>query len=251
MSAAIPMRRELRLEASPIDLWPLISNTNQFNRALGLPVVIPEAAGDSLSKPMSARLFGLKLSWKEFPFEWVEGRFYRAMREFDEGPFERFEGGMELSCDGRGCAIKFDSNFTPRNALGAFLIKYVTGRKAVKDTEALLRRIDESLKAANYEPFPAHRVKTPGREASFKLKCDALRQAPIDRRIGERLTAFLSEAYDDQLSRMRPYELADTWGVERCSTLKVFLHAVKAGLLEMNWDVLCPNCGGPGKTIET
>src|SRR5262249_28471634 len=54
----------------------------------------------------------------------------------------------------------------------------------------------------------------------------------------------------DQLARMRPYELADRWGFDRCKTLKVFLHAVKAGLLDMNWDVLCPNCGGPKENIS-
>ncbi|MBI3552500.1 MAG: adenylate/guanylate cyclase domain-containing protein [Elusimicrobia bacterium] len=250
MRDAIPMRRELKLESSPEELWPLISNTGRFNKALGLPAMTQGGPGASaFATTVRARLFGIPLSWKELPFEWVEGRFFKGVREFDGGPIARFEGGIEFIADGRGCTVKLDSTFTPRNALGGFLVKYVTGRKAINGSERLVRAIDQSLKAAGPEPFPVHRVKTPPRETSLKLKSEALHAAPVDQAVADRLISFLRNAYDDQLSRMRPYELADLWGFDRCKTLKVCLQAVKAGLLDMNWDVLCPNCGGPKENI--
>ncbi len=249
MPEPIPMRRELRLESSPQDLWPLLSNTNRFNKALGLPAMTRDG-GSGFTRPVSARFFGMRLSWNELPFEWVEGRFYNSVREFDSGPIARFEGGMEFTPDGRGTTVKMNSTFTPRSALGTFLVKYITGRKAINDAEGLVRAIDRSIQAAGHEPFPVRRVRSEPREHSLKLKCDALHKAPVDQRVADRLVSFLRNAYDDQLSRMRPYELADLWGFDRCKTLKVFLHAVKVGLLDLNWEVLCPNCGSPKETIE-
>lgn len=250
MAEAIPMRRELKLKAPPSEIWPLVSNTNRFNRALGLPAMSPAApkAGD-FSKPVSARLFGIPLKWKELPFEWIEGRYFKAVREFDSGPIARFEGGMELVPDGKGCTVKITSDFTPRNALGEFLIRYATGRKAIKDAEALVRRFDRCACSGDPEPFPSRRTKTPAREDALARKSKDLLATRAQRPVADRLIAFLREAYDDELSRMRPFELADRWGLPRCETLKAFLHAVKTGLLDMNWDVLCPNCAGPKENI--
>lgn len=41
---------------------------------------------------------------------------------------------------------------------------------------------------------------------------------------------------------MRPYELADRWGQDRLAVLRACLAAARQGLLDMRWDVLCPNC---------
>src|SRR4051794_39802680 len=114
----IPMRREVRLDATPEQLWPLVSNTGRFNRALGLPKMIVEGRDDAAyAKLVRASLYGLTLRWKELPFEWVEGRWFRSVREFTSGPITRFEGGMELVPDGSGTLVKVESIFTPRNAV--------------------------------------------------------------------------------------------------------------------------------------
>jgi adenylate cyclase len=52
----------------------------------------------------------------------------------------------------------------------------------------------------------------------------------------------LESAPDDEVLKMRPFELADRWGVDRRETLVACLRATTAGLLEMSWDVLCPGC---------
>jgi hypothetical protein len=41
---------------------------------------------------------------------------------------------------------------------------------------------------------------------------------------------------------MRPFEWADEWKLERFQTLRMFLHAAKAGLVDIVWDILCPHC---------
>lgn len=241
--SVIALRRELLLCASPQALWPLIANTERFNRALGLPAVtLGGRTPGEFTKRVKTSLFGLEFSWREPPFEWVEGRFFSIVREFDAGPLARFEGGMTLVPEGAGCRLRVAYDFTPRNALGSFLARHVTGKKAIADAEALLKRFDVCLKDGGTEPFPARRTKSPSRIRTLALKAEALRLSPADKAMAERLIDSLSQAYDDELHRMRPFELADRWGQDRVKTLAVFFHAVKAGLLDMNWEILCPNC---------
>ncbi|NJN80677.1 MAG: hypothetical protein HC797_09530 [Anaerolineales bacterium] len=43
---------------------------------------------------------------------------------------------------------------------------------------------------------------------------------------------------------MRPYALADVWSLPRRTVLETFLRATRAGMLDMYWDLLCPECRG-------
>ncbi len=59
-----------------------------------------------------------------------------------------------------------------------------------------------------------------------------------------RLEEFLDQADELSLQRIRPYSLADAWGVGRRAVLEMFLRATRAGILDMSWDLLCPSCRG-------
>lgn len=243
--APISFRRELKLKASPAELWPLISNTNRFNRALGLPEMVLEGiSSDDYSKRVRARLFGLDLAWREPPFDWVEGRFFRSIREFDRGPVARFEGLIELAPQDGGSRMTIRSDFTPRNALGDFIIRYATGRKAVADAVRLMRRFEASLLSKEPDPYRKDGIKSPCDQAALARRGEALRRAPVERALAERLIALVRDGHDDELARLRPFEVADRWGVERLPTLRAFFHAVKAGLLDLSWEVICPHCAG-------
>src|SRR3972149_1653703 len=43
---------------------------------------------------------------------------------------------------------------------------------------------------------------------------------------------------------MRPYALADGWNLPRRPVLEGFLRATRLGMLDMYWDILCPECRG-------
>jgi hypothetical protein len=53
------------------------------------------------------------------------------------------------------------------------------------------------------------------------------------------------------VARLRAFELADLWGFDRRAVLETFLHATRAGLLELQWDLLCPLCRGAKETADT
>lgn len=57
-----------------------------------------------------------------------------------------------------------------------------------------------------------------------------------------RLRRYLLEAPDEDVVKMRPFELADRWRTDRRDTLVLFLRGTTNGLLQMTWDVMCPNC---------
>src|SRR5262249_47608427 len=69
----------------------------------------------------------------------------------------------------------------------------------------------------------------------------------IVRRLGE----HLAHAEGEELVKMRPFELADRWALDRRAVLAAFLHAADVGLVTMTWEVICPNCRIPKATKRT
>jgi class 3 adenylate cyclase len=60
----------------------------------------------------------------------------------------------------------------------------------------------------------------------------------------ERLVELLHRAPDRELLRLRPFALARALGEEPVTVLRLMLHAAREGLLEMTWDLVCPQCRG-------
>jgi class 3 adenylate cyclase len=58
----------------------------------------------------------------------------------------------------------------------------------------------------------------------------------------DRLVEHLRSAPDEAVAHMRPFVLADAWGHPRMEVLRLCLHATRVGLLDLTWDILCPNC---------
>src|SRR5438067_4884985 len=69
-----------------------------------------------------------------------------------------------------------------------------------------------------------------------------MRERGSDPALVGRLQSHLLTAPDLEVSAIRPFELADRWGVERNSVLALCLEATLVGLLELRWQGLCPNC---------
>jgi len=59
------------------------------------------------------------------------------------------------------------------------------------------------------------------------------------------LCEYVAEADEVDLRRMRPLELAERFGVSIDTMLPLCLQAARAGVLEIQWDVICPVCQRP------
>lgn len=159
---AIRAERELRLKSSPEALWPLVSNTDRLNRAVGLPAAVSEPIPGSFDRLARARVYGLPLEWRERPFDFVAPRFHRSVRVFTRGPAARFEGGVRLEPDGAGTRAVVHAAFVPADALGALVLRALVP-KSVADMAAMIERLDESLSRPGALP-PLPRTRTPARE---------------------------------------------------------------------------------------
>ncbi|HXT02061.1 MAG TPA: DUF5939 domain-containing protein [Elusimicrobiota bacterium] len=236
----IVVERELRLASPPSALWPLLSNTNRMNRAAGLPSNEVEKLQGTLDRRVTARVGPLKVAWRERPFDYVAERGYRVVREFENGPLARFDGSMTLAPDGKGSRVLLSGTFTPRLPLARALVR-LFAEKASRDMADLVARVDASIVRAGEIPA-LPRTATPADEGLLSARARALAASGAEKSAAQRLVAHLRSAPDDEVVGFRPFELADRWGIPRLDALGASLHAVKAGLLDMRWEVLCPNC---------
>jgi hypothetical protein len=235
------------------EAWRLLADTNHLNRTIGLPAVSfspLDAARGEFTRGAESRAFGLvQLSWTEYPFDWVRNRSYRVRREFHRGPLAVVEGGIELEPAGDRATVKAFADYTPANWTGRFLWRM--GNATVTD---LLRFCDRYLsrRAAGRPdavPVPERRPKVDEEQLERLLR--KLRERPIWQELIPALRERLLEGSDDQVVGIRPFALADTWGADRLEVLRLFLHATRAGLFELRWEVMCPNCRVPKSESPT
>jgi class 3 adenylate cyclase len=241
----------LRFEAggtfrvTPEALWPLLADTARMNRAIGLPpaeyTITPTEDGGSRIEA-EIRLFGLPLArYTEHPFRWEAPHGFVVVREFHGGPLRRVRAGAQLRPRDGKTEVLIYGDFVPRNALGAALVKWLLGPRSVNRALEQCRLFEQHLLGQVDNPFPQLAPKKPlpagAQDATARLE-----RRGLDQRAVELLRQHLAEAPDEEVVKMRPFELADRWGLDRRETLALFLHATVAGLLVMSWDVLCPGC---------
>ena len=240
------------LASPPAALWPLVSNTERFNRDCGFPpfeVRQPEP-GSGPSEPGLRRLrstyLGITGEWEEREFEWVQPVRFGVDRRFSKGPLLR----MVISCEfapgpGGGTALAYDVRVAPKNLLGAALVPVAIGWRMRRDAERVIRGYDAAARDAH--AGPEHPRAAPGAPAQPRLAAISARLVSEARQpepMVELLCAHVTGADDLSASKMRPYALADAWGTPRRETLDLFLHATRAGMLDFSWEVLCPHCRG-------
>jgi class 3 adenylate cyclase len=228
--------------------------------------------------------------WVEHPFEWEAPRRYASHREYFWSllglfPFRTFRGGVELlPTGGGGTEVVAFAEITPRHVAGLLLTRFVIGPRNVRAVIRQCRAFERYLLGQAPSPFPQLAPQAPAsavpavagplpgraggdgtpppgettrdgeaaRATPFgAVGWRALEQAGLAPELVARLRRHLQEAPDEEVLEMRPFELADRWQTDRRDTLTLFLHATTAGLLEMHWSVLCPNCRLPNATYRS
>ncbi len=170
---------------------------------------------------------------------------FSVVRRYARGPLEEMRVAVELRPEGPGTHLVYEVRARPRTVLGSISVPIEIGRR-------LRRRFDETIRA--YDRIAASqeaaapddgdsRLARGGRERLAAASVQLVR-AGSDPQLVERLRLAIERGDDLVLARMRPYELADTWGAERRAVLELFLRATRAGLLDLCWDLLCPLCRG-------
>ena len=78
-------RFELELESTPEQLWPLVSDTNRFNRDAGVPFV-EQLKSEGRGRRLRLSKFGVGVAWDEEPFEWIRPYRFGVVRRYTSGP---------------------------------------------------------------------------------------------------------------------------------------------------------------------
>jgi class 3 adenylate cyclase len=234
-------RWEWRLRSSPEALWPYVADTNRFNRDAGVPpvqVVEPHR--------LRFRRLGIPVEWDEEPFEWIEPQFFSVVRRYARGPLAEMRVRVELEPDGAGTLLRYEVDARPRNLLGRLAIPIEIGRRSAHRFEATFRRYDDlAAEVSNTVLQGRPRLVPGGRERLERAR------AELASPLADRLAELVASGDEDAVARMRPYELARTWGAGRREALELFLLATRAGMLELRWDLLCPLCRGAGETAAS
>jgi class 3 adenylate cyclase len=150
--------------------------------------------------------------------------------------------------DAGGTRLSYEVFITPRSIFGALSValqmKFVSARRFAR----AFRRYDE-MAAMDNPPMPESTVELGSaaidRIDSIKRK---LQTENADTEIIDRLASFIQTADEFAVARIRPYQLADDWNASRRAVLELCLKATRAGLLDLQWELLCPLCRGAKET---
>jgi adenylate cyclase len=243
---------KLTLEAAPDRLWRYVADTNRLNQYAGLPEFtfhyVPEPDGGS-RQIGETRYMGWGLQWEEHPFEWIEGRYFKVIRSYLNGPMREFRTSVRLTPRGEGTFLEQTLECEPRWIIALPAIWWEIGVTSKRRFVAAYRKIDQFLKGESDSPLaPMVRQAIPaGRVDIIRARLETAAAAPHL----PRLIQDIETLDDEALDQMRPFVFADRWRTDRREVLKLFLHASQAGLLDLSWDVLCPGCRGASERHRT
>ena len=247
-------RWDYALKASPEELWPFISDTNRFNRDTGVPAVKPAGTRQRLSnarRRLQFSIYGMSVEWEEQPFEWLRPSRFGVVRKYSKGPMVQLRALAELKPRNEGGTdLSYSVNITARSIFAALIVWLQINLVSKKRFERAFRKYDEVARTrvevprqkVEIDEAAANRMQT----VRLKLVDDGCNPEVVNRLIN-----FIQTADDFSLSRIRPYELADNWGTSRRAVLEACLRATRQGLLDLQWEVMCPLCRGAQETDST
>lgn len=218
------------------DTWDILSDTSRINEIVfGLPPVDVKAVTTE-KLDAQVKLAGITVDFEEHPWAYEAPHHYSSLRVFSSGPIEKLTASCELKHAGDATDVLYRVSITSKaGPVGWAAEKLVVGR--IEEGVRKLQQILEHQTATVHEHFRYRG------EADVRARLAPFR-SQLDAALVDKLFDVIAAAPDEEVSRMRPYELAEDWGADNKAALSLCLHAVKAGALAMRWDVLCPSCRG-------
>ncbi len=244
-------RWEFDLESSPEQLWPLVADTNRFNRDTGVPEVEAVASKGRLGNARRLmRLFflGMAVEWEEQPFEWTRPQRFGVVRRYTKGPMAELRVVAELiPREPKGTKLVYQLWAQPRNFLGLVIIPIQIGFISARNFAKTFREYDEMAQEGRTAASESPEVEfVPGGRARLLALSEKLANEGIDTQLIALFVDHVENADDFALARMRPYELAAQWKQPRRAMLLACLSATRAGMFDLQWNLICPMCrGGP------
>jgi hypothetical protein len=239
---------ERTLRAPPERVWPIVSDTDAFNEAIGMAgwtfVETPDDLGGSV-RVGSSRLLGTTIEWIENPFDWVVGQGFRVRRDYRSGPVRSSFAELRLAPAAHGGThLLYTIDAEPRGTLWKIVV-----RAELRRLEGVCARAFDHVaaflsgQAPHPYPVSAPRLERDAPRLLASLE-SRLPERGHDRALAERLVELLRDEPDRAVERLNPVKLASAWGVSPNDVLRLMFEASRVGALEPTWDMVCPLCRG-------
>ncbi|HYX29617.1 MAG TPA: adenylate/guanylate cyclase domain-containing protein, partial [Pyrinomonadaceae bacterium] len=245
------------LQSSPEQLWPFVADTNRFNRDTGVPSIEMDADQQGLRnarRRLHLSVLGIPVEWEEQPFEWVRPHRFGVTRRYSKGPMTELRVRVELTPQSKTNAVSKESNGTklvyevwaqPKNIIGLIAIPIQIGIISARNFARTIRAYDRLAKHGRSAANQSNHVQfAPGGRERLLTLSERLVSLGNDQELVALLVDHVENADDFAAARIRPYELARLWQKPRRDVLEVCLCATRAGILDLQWNLMCPLCRG-------
>src|SRR5689334_4583599 len=139
-------RWQWHLQASPETLWPLVADTNRFNRDTGVPALKNQGAKPLTNARRQLKLvrLGVAIEWEEEPFEWVRPFRYGVVRHYQSGPVAEMRIVTTLvPHPDNSTELTYEVWATPRNIFGLVAIPAQVGILSARAFARTFRAYDK------------------------------------------------------------------------------------------------------------
>lgn len=250
MAREVVIERTVECTSEVSRVWEALADTDWLNRAMGMKRLELEPLSGSTAARFLVRtqLGGFNVAYEELPYEWERPHRFSVVRRMRTGPVEQLRMEFLTAPGARGgTRVTLRLTLQPRLGLLAPVLRLSAGQGLSRLAE-VVRGVDESLARSGQRPVlePLY----PPANGALAAAARTL-ESQVHLELAQRLVALVERGGDDVVSRIRPYALADEWGLERREVLEACLYAVRAGLLELRWDLVCPSCQTGSSTVPT
>lgn len=270
--------REAELAGRRELVYGVLSDTNRWNRLTGASPtsytyeLLDPGDPTSRTRIGHAKLMGLPLRFAE------EGEYWSGLRFHGE---RRFTGGMGrlFRCaaldveiedatggDAPRSRVRIRCGVEINGALGylvaplALLRVWIALRLYLRAARRVLEEASahaggeigagapgaaiarRALLATNVDQRGIGGAVTQTLREALRSRTARFARSPVSSELQRRIVDFVIQQPDDALVQVRPFEVARVWGEPRRTVLRAFLHATRAGLFDLDWQVNCPTC---------
>ncbi|HLU67671.1 MAG TPA: DUF5939 domain-containing protein, partial [Kofleriaceae bacterium] len=228
--------------ASPEQVWSYVADTARLNRAARLAEMHYSERGGELHG--WHRTAGLRHEFVE-RWQWVSPQRVELVREYRTGLARLLRVLNVIEPRGSGSRLYTYHGWIPRGPLGPLAVR--VGMKVYEARyRSLIGKVAEA--AGRLPPSALFREASRGVDVDRRRRMNelrsALRERGVDQDALDRLIDLAESGDELELDRIRVRRLARDWQMDERRVLIAALHATRAGLLELTWDIMCPHCRG-------
>ncbi|MCC6470262.1 MAG: adenylate/guanylate cyclase domain-containing protein [Alphaproteobacteria bacterium] len=233
-------------DTPPEAVWTAMADTARFNEAAGLPkhAIIETPRPDGSVEYVGRGKQGpFELVWREHPVNWVHARWFEHRRSFLKGPLSEICATFRITAEGQGSRGVYTLRAEPANIVGRLILATAFFPGTERNFGRLAREANEFAKGRIDHPFqvPPPALPEGARDRAARIAAE-IEATPNGHGLAKRLADYVLEATEVDLWTVRPLALARRWNVPERHAIESCLQAVRAGLLQLRWDILCPRC---------